>query len=84
MPNSAIPWTVAHQALLLQARILEWIAMPSSKGYFPLGIKPESLMSSALAGRFFTTSAMWEAPRRWVYLSKRRKEKGRLNFLLNC
>ena len=30
------PWTIAHQALLsmgiLQARILEWIAMPSSKG----------------------------------------------------
>ena len=32
----ANPWTVAHQAPLvhgmLQARILEWIAMPSSKG----------------------------------------------------
>ena len=28
------------------------------------GIKPASLMSSALAGRFFTTSATWEAPYR--------------------
>ena len=31
-----IPWTVAHQAPLsmgiLQARILEWVAMPSSSG----------------------------------------------------
>ena len=30
------PWTVAHQAALsmgiLQARILEWVAMPSSRG----------------------------------------------------
>ena len=26
------------------------------------GIKPESLMSPALAGVFFTTSATWEAP----------------------
>ena len=33
----ATPWTVAHQAPLpmgiLQARILEWVAMPSSTGY---------------------------------------------------
>ena len=32
----ATPWTVAHQAPLsmgiLQGRILEWVAMPSSKG----------------------------------------------------
>ena len=26
------------------------------------GIEPESLLSSALAGRVFTTSATWEAP----------------------
>ena len=26
------------------------------------GIEPASLMSSALAGKFFTTSATWEAP----------------------
>ena len=35
-PDSVTPWTVAHQAPLsmgvLQARILEWIAMPSSTG----------------------------------------------------
>ena len=56
---SAIPWTAAHQALLskgiLQARILEWVAMP---GDLPkLGIEPVSLMSPALAGEFFITSA---------------------------
>ena len=35
MSNSATPWTVAHQAPLsmgiLQAGILEWVAMPSSR-----------------------------------------------------
>ena len=34
--DSAIPWTVARQAPLsmgiLQAKIQEWVAMPSSKG----------------------------------------------------
>ena len=42
----AAPRTVAHQALLslviLQARILEWVAMPSSRGSFNPGIKPRS------------------------------------------
>ena len=36
----AIPWTVAHQAPLsmgiLQVRILEWVAMPSTRGFFQL------------------------------------------------
>ena len=36
MSDSVTPWTVARQAPLsmgiLQARILEWVAMPSSRG----------------------------------------------------
>ena len=40
--------------------ILEWVAMPSSKVSSWLEIKPASLMSPALTGRFFTTSAIWE------------------------
>ena len=43
---------------ILQARIQEWVAMPSSRGS---GIEPMSLMSPALAGSFFTTRATWEA-----------------------
>jgi len=31
------------------------------------GIEPESLMSPALAGRFFTNSATWEAPYICIY-----------------
>ena len=46
---------------ILQAIILEWVAMPSSKDLPDPGIKPVSLMSPALAGRFFTTRATWEA-----------------------
>ena len=50
--------TIARQAPLsvgiLQARILEWVAMPSSIS--DPGIEPESLRSLALAGGFFTTS----------------------------
>ena len=34
--DSATPWTIAHQAPLsvgiLQTRILEWVAMPSTRG----------------------------------------------------
>ena len=38
-----------------QARILEWVVIPSSRGSFQPGMEPASLTSPALAGRFFTT-----------------------------
>ena len=65
-------WTVPHQAplsmgffILLQARMLEWVAIPPP-GDLPnpginTGIKSESLTFPTLANRFFTTSATWEA-----------------------
>ena len=46
---------------ILQARILEWVAMPSSGGLPNPGTEHTSRMSPALAGGFFTTSASWEA-----------------------
>ena len=46
---------------IIQARILEWVAMPSSRGSSQPRIKPTSLTSPALAGEFFTTSTIWEA-----------------------
>ena len=75
------PWTVARQAPLsrgiLQARILEWVAMSSSRGssqprdqtglgsnWIKLdqtGSKPTTLMSPQMAGGFFITSTTWEA-----------------------
>ena len=55
-------WTVA-----CQARILEWIAMPCSKGSSQGS--NASLTSPALVGRFFTTSDTWEAPQnQYIYV----------------
>ena len=45
-----------------QARILEWVAMPSSGDLPNPGIKLGAPMSPALAGGFLTTSTTWEAP----------------------
>ena len=54
---------------ILQAKILEWVAMPSSRGSSNPGIKPASLISLALAGWFFVTSATCEALRSPVQCS---------------
>ena len=45
---------------ILQARILQWVAMPSSRGSSWPRDQPESLTPPALAGGFFTSSATWE------------------------
>ena len=54
-----IPWTVALQAPLSMKCPREeyWSRLPfPTPGYLPYpGIKPESLVSPALAGGFFTT-----------------------------
>ena len=42
-----------------QGRRLEWVAVPSSRGSSWPRVKPVSLMSPALAGGVFTTSATW-------------------------
>ena len=44
-----------------QARIQEWVAMPSSRGSSQPRNQTHISMSPALAGVFFTTSATWEA-----------------------
>ena len=43
---------------ILQARILEWVGMPISRG--SSRSRDRSLISPALADRFFTTSTTWE------------------------
>ena len=47
---------------IFQARILEWLPLPTPGGLSNPGIKPKPFASPALAGRFFTTCATWEAP----------------------
>ena len=44
-----------------QARILEWLPFPFPEDSATPGVKPEPLISPALAGGFSTTSATWEA-----------------------
>ena len=69
----ATPWTVAMGILL--ARILEWVAMPSSRGSSwprnPTGV-------SCTADRFFTSWATREAPYGWDTSKRSRK----LNLLI--
>ena len=50
---------------ILQARILEWVAISSSGDLPDPGIEPASLTSPTLAGGFFTTSTTWEA---YIYI----------------
>ena len=58
--DCSLPGSSVHGTL--QARILEWIAMLSSRGSSWLRIEPISLTSPALVGRFFITSTTWQAP----------------------
>ena len=61
----ATPWTVAHQAPLSVgfSRQEDWNGLPCPPpGDLPdPGIEPASLTHPALAGRFLTISATWEA-----------------------
>ena len=65
-------WTVACQALVFMAfsRQRYWSGLPYfAPGDLPdPGIKPVSLRSPALAGRFFITTTTWEAKKSIYYL----------------
>ena len=68
----ATPWTVAQQAPLsmgiLQARILEWVAIPFSRGSF----QPRDwIQVSHITGRFFT---VWDT-REVQYVNSNLKKK---------
>ena len=60
------PGSCVH--VILQERMLEWVAMPSSRGSsWPRdGTRVSCLVSPPLSGRFFTTSATWKA--QWSFL----------------
>ena len=53
---------------ILQARILEWVSMPSFRGYSQPGIEFMSLTSPALAGGFFTTRQPHLSFKKWVHV----------------
>ena len=76
---SATTWTIYNSPGssvhgILQARILEWVAMPSSRGSFQL--RNRTLVSH-IAGRFFTVWDTREAPASFCKLIS-------THFSLNC
>ena len=64
-PVFMTPWTVAHQAPLFvefsRQEYCSGLPFPSPVDLPNPEIEPVSLVPPALAGRFFTTSATWEA-----------------------
>ena len=64
MSNSAIQWPVVHQAPLSMgfSRQEYWggLPFPTPEHLHNPVIKPMSLLSPALAGRFFTTAPPWK------------------------
>ena len=68
---SVTAWTLAHQAPLsmwnLQARKLEWVAMPTSRGSSQPG---DQTQVSSIVGRFFTIWATREAPHDMLFKPK--------------
>ena len=65
------PWTVSHQPSLsmgiLQARILEWVAMPSSRGSSRPTDQTYVSCVSCIAGGFFTTEPLGKS--RWFVIN---------------
>ena len=63
MSDSATLWTIALQAPLSTALSREeyWLPGPPPGNLPDPGTEPKVLTSPALASRFFTTSATWEA-----------------------
>ena len=68
------PWTVGPPGStvhgILQAKILQWVAIPFYGDLPNPGIEPGSVASAALAGGFFTTSVTWEThvnTLQWAY-----------------
>ena len=78
--DRSLPGSSVHG--ILQARILEWVVTPSSRGLPGSGIKPASFTSPALARRFFTTSATWEALLINVFPANLNLERKNVKFYL--
>ena len=74
----AVPRTIAHQAAQTAG-----FSRPEYESGLPcpppgdLGLKPASLMSPALAGTFFTTSATWETHLILGFSKKKKKKRRR-------
>ena len=85
---SVTPWTIAHEAPLSMgfSRQENWsgLSCPPPGDLPDPGIKPVSLMSPALAGRFFATGATWEDLNCPRFESKKRGQLQVPNTLLQA
>ena len=68
LTDCSLPGSSLHG--ILHARVLEWVAISSSRDLPDPGIEPMSLRSPALAGRFFTASTIWETQTRHCWSTK--------------
>ena len=66
-----------------QEKSLEWVAISYSRGSSQPRDQIHICYVSALAGRFFTTTATWEAPRERIYGFKATWKLSISSFLLN-
>ena len=71
----SLPASSAHG--VIQARILGWVTITLLQRNLPdPGTEPRSLVSPALAGRFFTSNATWEALVMGLVALKEEEEAG--------
>ena len=61
---------ISDHVCSLQSRILQWVASPPPGDLPNPGSNPGLLCLLQLAGEFFTTSTIWEAPRFWPFWYK--------------
>ena len=76
-----ILWTVAYQGpfpRIILARILEWVAMPSSRGSSQ---SRDQTCASCIPGGFFTTEPPGKSLQPWWVMCKSLQGKGRRTFL---
>ena len=63
--DGSLPGYTVHGILL--ARILDWVAISSSRGSSQPRNQPAPFTSPVLEGRFYTASATWETPLEIIY-----------------
>ena len=78
-------WTVIHQASLSmgffrQEYWLEWVAVSPPGALLDPEMEPSSLMSYALADKFFTTSTTWGIERFFFFIIKNKYNLIKKNF----
>ena len=73
-----VDWSLPASSVhgVLQARILEWVAMPSFRGSSQPRDWTQASCISCTAGKFFTNWATWEAPYLFLVNSKQSMKWG--------